>query len=282
MAGEIAELGPGTHASGLRPGQPVVIYPALFCSNCDFCLAGEQSMCRSMRIFGEHTWGGLAQYAVVPAANAIPLPDSFPFTEAAAVPAAYTTAWRMVVTVGQVRPGETVLVMGAGGGVGVAAVQIAIHAGANVIACARGEHRLRYLADTLRVRHLVDTARQDVLAEVMAVTGGSGADLVVDPVGAPTWRTSINAMRPGGRMTICGATGGDVPEISIREIYQRHRRILGAPMGNLRDFRAILSLVLSGSINPVIYRVLPLEAIHEAHRLLESREHVGKVVIQLD
>lgn len=281
-AGEVAALGPGV--TGFAPGDPVVVYSGLFCGRCEYCLAGEQSMCDHYRIWGEHTWGGLAEYAVVPAQNLLPIPRGFPFEKAAAAPVAHTTAWRMLMTAGRLRAGETVLVLGASGGVGVAAVQIGVRAGARVIACASGAAKLARLREigaheTIDYAADTDPAADRIVTAVRELTGGRGVDLVADPLGAPTWRQSINSLRKGGRMVICGATGGDQPAISIRELYQRHRRILGAPMGNLSDFRQVLSLVLRGEIEPVIHAVLPLERIAEGHRLIEEREHVGKVVM---
>lgn len=276
VAGVVAEIGEGV--TNVAVGDPVVLYPGLFCGSCEWCLSGEQSMCDHYRIFGEHTWGGLAEFTKIPAVNAIKLPPGFPFEQAAALPGAYITAWRMLMNVARVRQGETVLIMGASGGVGTGCLGIAKATGARVIACASGAAKLEKLR-ALGADATIDYQSEDVVARVLELTGGKGVDIVCDPLGAPTWRRSINSLRKGGRMVICGATGGDMPEISIRELYQRHRQILGAPLGSMRDFKELLRAVLNGQVKPVIHAVLPLERIADAHTMIEDRQMVGKVVM---
>ena len=270
----------GTIAAGPRAGERVLVDPAIGCGVCRQCRRGELSMCSSYTILGEHRWGGLAEYVVVPASNVIPLPDAIPFTQAAAVPAAYTTAWRGVITVGRVQPGERLLVVGASGGVGCAALQIGVRAGAEVLAIAGTE------AKRLRARELGAVAafdsRSDWLSQVMEWTDGEGVDLVHDAVGAPTWSSSIRALAMGGRMVICGATAGDNPDLSIREIYQHHRQILGAPMGSWQDFLQVTRLVFTGQLIPEVYAVYPLERIGEAEDALEGRQHFGKIVVSIN
>ncbi len=239
----------GTVAEGPTAGQRVLVNPAIGCGACRQCRRGEISMCPNYTILGEHRWGGLAEYATVPATNAIPLPDHVEFTVAAALPATYTTAWRGMVTVGRVRPGERVLIVGASGGVGCAALQIGVLVGAEVLATAS-----------------TSAKRQRAL----------------DAVGAPTWRRSIQSLAMAGRMVICGATGGDRPDISIREIYQHHRQILGAPMGNWQDFLDVTRLAFSGKLVPEVHSVYSLARIAEAEDALDRREHFGKIVIQVN
>jgi len=276
VAGEIVEV--GADVQEWRVGDRVVIYSGLSCGRCEGCEAGEQTMCRSYRIFGEDTTGGLAEYCRIPSTNLEPLPAHVSFEEAAALPAAYTTAWRMVVSVGQLRPEESVLVLGAGGGVGCAAVQLGHRVGARVFAVTSGSERGKSVFDAGADR-VIDRDTEDFEGVVRDETDGRGVDMVVNPVGGVTWRPAVRSLTFGGRMLICGATTGDSPEISIREIYQWHRRILGAPMGNRRDFRAILDLLHRGRLKPVIHAVLPLEQIRRAHGLLEEGEIVGKVVV---
>lgn len=276
VAGEVVEVGPAVR--DWRPGDRVVLYPGLACGTCAACRRGEETMCRSYRIFGEDVDGGLAEYCRIPAANLERLPDHVSYEEAAALPVAYTTAWRLVVTAGRLQPHERVLVLGAGGGVGSAAVQIARRLGACVLAVTRGAGRARALAE-LGVQRVIDREREDFEAVVRDETGGDGVDLVVNPVGGAAWRAAIRCLTPGGRMTVCGATAGDFPEFSIRELYQSHRQILGAPMGSRRDFRAVLDLAFRGELRPLIHAVLPLERVAEAHRLLETGEVVGKVLL---
>ncbi len=276
VAGEVDEVGPGVE--GWKLGDRVVVNPILSCGACEFCLAGEQTMCLSYRIFGEHTPGGLAEYTVAPARNLLRVPDGVPF-EKAAVPAAYCTAWRMLITAGGLRAGEDVLVVGASGGVGTAAMLIARMAGARrVFAVVGGRDKATKTSalGATPIDHREHPAWSD---QVLAATDGAGVHLAADPVGAPTWVQTIRSLRRGGRMTICGASGGERPDFDIREVYQRHRQIIGAPMGNVSDLRAVMSAIFTGAIDPILHAVLPLGEIREAHRIMESREHFGKVTL---
>lgn len=276
VAGEVAEVGSGVRR--WKPGDRVILYPGLSCGRCEWCARGEETMCRDYRIFGEDTHGGLAEYCRIGARNLMPLPDHVPFEVAAALPVAYTTAWRMVVTVGRLRPQERVLVLGAGGGVGAAAVQISRVLGAYVFGVTSGRERARRLAG-IGANRTIDRSTEDFETVVADETGGRGVDAVINPVGGPTWRPAVRSLAMGGRMLICGATTGDNPDLSIREIYQSHRQILGAPMGNRRDFRAVLDLLARGELEPVIHAVMPLESISEAHRMIEEGDAFGKVVL---
>lgn len=274
-AGEVATLGPGV--TNVHVGQRVVLYPSIYCGTCDYCRAGEQTQCLEYRIFGEHTDGAMAEYAVVQAHNLLPLPDHVSFTDAAAMPIAYTTAWRMLITAGQLRAGESVLILGVGGGVGSAALRIARRAGATVYATASLPEKRR-LAEEHGAAATFDPSAGPISEWVLDQTGGRGVDIVVDPLGA-TWRESIRSLARGGRLVCCGATAGNQPQFDIREVYQRHRRIIGAPMGNWDDFIQVMRLLFAGEITPIIDSVFPLERIADAHRRAESRASFGKVVI---
>jgi NADPH:quinone reductase-like Zn-dependent oxidoreductase len=276
VAGEVAEVGP--EAKEWRPGARVVLYPGLSCGRCEPCARGEDTMCRKYRIFGEDTYGGLAEYCRIRAENLEPLPDHVSFEHGAALPVAYTTAWRMVVTVGELRPQERVLVLGAAGGVGAAAVQIARRVGAYVFGVASGEDRVRQLRG-IGANRPIDRSRENFESVVARETEGLGVDMVINPVGGATWRPAVRSLAVGGRMLICGATIGDDPELSIREIYQSHRQVLGAPLGNRRDFRAVLDLLSRDELEPVLHETLPLEEVSEAHRLIEEGRVFGKVVL---
>lgn len=273
-AGEVAAVGPDV--SNVQPGDRVVLYPSLFCGACDACRAGEQTQCRDYQIFGEHTPGAMAEYAVAPAGNLLPLPDGFSFTDAAAMPVAYTTAWRMLMTAGELQAGESVLVLGVGGGVGSAALSIARRAGATVYTAASSAARREKA-----VAHgamAATNSRESFSEWVLAQTGGRGVDIVVDPLGA-TWKQSIRSLTRGGRMVVCGATAGNRPDFDIRELYQRHRRILGAPMGSWSDFSSVMRLAFAGEIRPIVDSVFPLIDAAEAHRRVESADSFGKVVL---
>lgn len=276
VAGEVAEVGPEVQEWKL--GDRVVLYPGLSCGHCGPCARGEDTMCRNYRIFGEDTHGGLAEYCRIRAGNLESLPDHVPFEQGAALPTAYTTAWRMVITVGELRPQERVLVLGAGGGVGAAAVQIAHRVGAYVFGVTSSVDRLQRLRE-IGADRPIDRSDEDFEAVVARETNGLGVDIVINPVGGSTWRPSIRSLDAGGRMLICGATIGDDPELSIREIYQSHRQILGAPLGNRQDFKAVLDLLARGELEPVLHDTMALEEVSEAHRLMETGTVFGKVVL---
>jgi NADPH2:quinone reductase len=274
-AGVVAEVGVGV--TNVAPGDRVVLYPGLSCGVCEYCLKGEQTMCYSYSIFGEHTYGAMAEYAVAPANNLVKIPENVAFIDAAALPVAYTTAWRMIGTTGGIQAGTTVLVLGAGGGVSSAALHLARRAGATVYATAGTEEKR-----ALAIRHgaiaATDHNGQPFSEWVLEQTDGRGVDIVVDPLGA-TWQESIRSLARGGALVVCGATAGNKPSFDIRELYQRHRRVYGAPMGNRDDFRRIVGLLAAGEITPIIDSVFPLTEIAEAHRRAESRESFGKVVV---
>ena len=282
VAGEIVEVGP--EVDDVAPGDPIVVYSQLYCGRCAECRIGETSRCLQLRLFGKHRDGGHAELTTVPVRNLLRLPRGFSFEQAAAVPVAYTTAWRMLIVAAELRPGEDVLVVG-GGGVSVAALQIAVRAGARVFMASRSQAKLARARELgahatfpLTGGHLTDG---DFSPHVLEASNGRGVDVVADPVGAATWPASIRSLARGGRLVVCGASGGAHPAFDIRELYQRHRQILGAPMGSLRDFAAVLSLVTRGEIVPVIDRVLPLDQIAEAHRVLDAGEQFGKVILRI-
>ncbi len=276
VAGVVEASGPGVQE--WKPGDRVLVNPILSCGRCEFCLAGEQTMCLDYRIFGDHTPGGFAEFTIAPARNLLRVPEGAPF-EKAAIPAAYCTAWRMMITAGGLRAGEDVLVVGASGGVGTAAILIARMAGARrIFAVVGGPEKARKAEAVGAIA--IDHREHPAFSErVLDATGGAGVHLAADPVGAPTWQQTIRSLRRGGRMTICGASGGERPDFDIREVYQRHRRIIGAPMGNVGDLHAVMTAIFTGAIDPVIHAVLPLAEMREAHRIMERREHFGKIVV---
>jgi len=260
-----------------RVGDEVMVYGGITCGDCEYCLAGEHTMCHEYEIIGEDRPGGLAEYVIVPADNVDPKPASLSWETAAALPGAFTTAYRMVVTVGDLKPAETALILGASGGVGHAALQFAQMLGATVYATTSTEakaERVRQWAD-----EVIDYTEVDFDEVAMDLTDGRGVDLVADHIGEETWQQSINSLAMGGRMVICGATSGPDPDIDIRSVYQHHRQILGAPMGSRQDFRDTVALAARGAVEPAIDRVLPLSKLAEGHSAIENRKVFGKVVI---
>jgi len=275
-AGVVDRVGEGV--SGLTPGDRVLIQPGLYDGTCEFCRAGEQSLCVQYKILGEHVPGTLAELAVVPARNVFPIPSGLSFARAAAFPLAYQTAWRMVVGRAGVRPGETVLVHGAGGGVAGAAIEIALLLGARVLATTSGEEKMARLRDS-GVELAIDYRKEDVLAAVRAHTAKRGVDAIVDTVGEATWMTSLKAAARGGRIVTCGATSGPNPKEEIRQIFWKHLSILGSTMANDREFRALYSTVASGRLKPHVDRVFPLSQAREAFAYMEEGRQNGKIVL---
>lgn len=265
----------------LAPGDEVIVFSGLSCGLCRYCRRGETSRCADYAILGEDEWGVQRELAALPATSLLRKPSHLSHAEAAAVTTTYTTAWTMLLTAAELRVGERVLVVGGSGGVSIAAMQIAASAGAEVWATTRSVAKAERLSALPYVHRVVDGAAPGWSAAVVHASDGEGVDVVVDSVGGPTWRDSIRSLAPGGRMVICGATGGDAPDISIRELYQSHRRIIGAPFGGWNDFRDVLSWMERCEARPLLHAVVPVDEIAEAHRLIEDGEHVGKVVVTL-
>lgn len=262
--------------------EQVIVYPIESCEQCEYCLNGEQTMCDNYQIIGhggpDDTLGGLAEYITVPANNLEPMDPCLSFEEAAAWPVTFTTAWRMIVSAGKLRPSETALILGASGGVGNAALKIANRLGATTYATTSTEEK----ADRLRpkVKEVINYTTNQFDRQINTLTHGRGVDLVAEHVGEKTWQRSIDSLAKGGRMVVCGATSGADPDIDIRSLYQSHRHIIGAPMGSRQDFNSVYKLIKSGEIAPEIQDVLPLEAVAEGHRRIEERDIFGKIVIR--
>jgi NADPH:quinone reductase-like Zn-dependent oxidoreductase len=278
IAGEVEALGPG--ARGARVGDRVVVAPATSCGVCERCLAGRDNLCRQYAILGEHTQGGYARHIVVPDANILPYPGDLAFTQVAAVPLVFLTAWQMVVDKAQTRPGQTVLVQAAGSGVSTAAIQIAKLHGARVIATTGSDAKAER-ARALGADHVIHYGNQDFVAEVKRLTGKRGADVVIEHVGGDVMAKSVLAAASGGRIVTCGATAGFDPKIDLRHVFFRQVEILGSTMGARGSLFGILEFVKEGRLKPVVDRVLPLWDAREGHRVLEAREAFGKVVLEV-
>ena len=262
----------------LDDGTKVVVQPGLSCMKCAACLGGHDNLCRWYRILGENAQGGYAEYICVPQANIAPYPARLDWAHAAAGILTMLTAWQMVVHKARVAPGDTVLVQGAGSGVGVAAIQIAKLYGAHVIATAGTDDKcaraLRLGAD-----HAVNYATSDFVAEAKKLTDKRGVDAVIEHVGGETFEKSIRAVRNGGRIVTCGATAGFHPAIDLRHIFFRQVEVLGSTMGSKADLLAVLGHVAAGRLEPIVHQVLPLDRAADAHRILEERRAFGKVVL---
>ena len=278
VAGVVAAVGPGVERPAI--GDRVVLNPAWGCGACEYCRDGEVPKCLRAHMLGELDPGGLADYVKAPAGQAIPIADGYPFEEAACLPITFGTAWRMLVTHGRVQPGEDVLVHGAAGGVGLAAVQIAKLAGARVFATGSSASKLER-AQALGADVGLDYVRDpewDVT--VRRLTGKRGLDLIVETVGAATWERSIRALGKGGRLVTSGATSGPIGATDIRYLFRREHTIQGSNGWTHNDLLTVTRLAFEGRLRPVIDRVLPLEQTAAGERALERREVVGKVVIR--
>lgn len=278
IAGTVDAFGPGAEAGGLDVGAKVVVSPGISCGHCRACLSGTDNLCPRYRILGENTQGGYAQYIVVPRQNLLPCPGNLSFEEAAAVPLTFLTAWQMMVRKAQVRPGELVLIHGAGSGVSVAGIQICKLLGARVVTTASTDEKLAR-ARALGADETINYRTQDFVAEVRALTGKRGVDVVLDHVGGDTFARNIKITRNGGRIVTCGATSGFSPQIDLRHVFFRQLQILGSTMGVKGDLFEILTHVETGRLRPVVHRVMPLAEAAAAHRLLEERQAFGKVVL---
>ncbi len=279
VVGEVDAVGPG--ARGVKVGDRVVVSPGVSCGVCERCLSGKDNLCRRYGILGEHTSGGYSRHMVVPDQNLLPYPGDLPYTEVAAVPLVFLTAWQMVVGKARVEPGQTVLVQAAGSGVSSAAIQIVKLHGARVIATAGSDAKAER-ARTLGADEVINYKTHDFVAEVKRMTGKRGADVVIEHVGGDVMARSIQATAAGGRIVTCGATAGFEPKIDLRHVFFRQIEILGSTMGSKGSLFGILEHVKAGRLRPVVDRVLPLWQAEEAHRVLESREVFGKVVLEVD
>ena len=278
-AGEVVEV--GERVDRFEPGDRVAVAAGLSCGECEFCRDGEESMCVDFRIIGEHTRGVHAELAAVPEANLVAVPPGVEWATAAAAPLVFQTAWRMLVTRAGVRPGETVLVLGASGGVGHAAVQIAAHAGAEVIATASTAAKLEALAD-LGAAYGIDYTAADLAEEVRALTDGRGVDVVVDHLGENTWAAALASLAKGGRLVTCGATTGPNPPAQLNRVFWNQLEVIGSTMATPGEVDDVLELVWDGALEPRVRASLPMSEAARGHGLLEDREGVGKVVLVPD
>ena len=275
IAGIIAALGPGVE--GRQVGERVVVNPSLYCGGSGSC-AVEDWMCEHYQIIGEHTDGGFAEYVAVPAANAYPLPQEVSWETAACLPVSYGTAWRALISRARLRPGEDVLVLGASGGTAMAAVQIAKLAGARVFAVTSGPENVRRVRD-LGADVVYDRLEVDFSREVFRDTGKRGVDVVVENVGAATWKGSLRALARGGRLVTYGATVGSKGETDLSLLFWKQLEILGTTMASRSEWEAMLRAALAGELEPVVDRTMPLEEARAAHERLEAGEQFGKIVL---
>jgi NADPH:quinone reductase-like Zn-dependent oxidoreductase len=274
-SGEIVEADP---ESGFTPNSKAVLYAAAFCGRCRYCLAGDQPLCQKVRIAGEHEHGAFAEYISRPARCFLPLPDAADLAEAATLPAAYLTAWRMLFGKRQLRPGQTVLIVGIGGGVGVACLQMARMAGARAIVTSSSDKKLKRAID-LGASYGVNYQTEPVSRRVLSLTDGEGVDMVIDSVGEASWNDSLRSLRRGGCIITCGATTGASPSADLKRVFIRQLEIIGSTSGSFDEFREVVDQFAGGRLRPVIDRRFPLDDIDSALAYLQRGAQFGKVVI---
>lgn len=275
IAGEVARLGPGVQ--GWNVGDQVMINPGLSCGQCPACLGGRDNWCPRYGVMGVARNGGYGEYVTVPAVNLVPKPANLSYEEAAAIPLVFLTAWHMLDRA-RLEMGETVLVFGASGGVGTAAVQSARLRGARVLAVAGGEEKARRVKE-LGAHEVIDHTSQDIAGTVKELTNGRGVDVVVESVGAAVWEAALRSMGRQARLVTCGATSGPQVNVDLRHLFAKHQTMVGTYMGPKVDLWTMLPYIESGQLRGVVDRALPLAEAAQAHQVMENRQHVGKVVL---
>ncbi|RMD94231.1 MAG: alcohol dehydrogenase [Calditrichaeota bacterium] len=275
VAGVIARV--SKLVKNVKEGDKVLLAPGWGCGHCQECLAGLDNYCVHYKILGESVQGGYARYVKAPAENAFAIPEGLDFTQAAAIPLVFLTAWHMVVDQARVQPGETALVLAAGSGVGSAAIQIAKLYGAEVIATASTEAKLNK-AKELGADHTINYQTEDFLQKVREITANRGVDVVIEHVGKATWEKSIKALVKGGRLVTCGATTGYDPVTDLRYVFFKGLKIFGNFMGRKAGLKQTLQF-FPEKLKPVVDIALPLKEAKQAHQRLENRQQFGKVVL---
>lgn len=277
VAGVVASVGLGV--VGLAPGDEVVVAPGVSCGACKMCLLGRDHHCSKYSILGEHRDGGYADYVCVPRVNILPKPANLSFDQAAATGVAFLTAWHMLNGRAELKPGETVLIQGATGGVGSSAVQIAKMLGAKVIAVTGQAEKVDRLY-ALGADHVLNSTDGEVFRDCRKLTDGRGVDVVFEHVGAATWQTSMRCLAWQGRLVTCGATTGNDVSINLNHVFFKSISILGSTMGSKGELIEVLEHVAAGRLRPVVDQVLPLIEAPKAHELIENRHVFGKVILR--
>jgi NADPH:quinone reductase-like Zn-dependent oxidoreductase len=277
-AGEVDRVGEGV--AGVRAGDRVLVNPGLWDGTCESCLLHQESMCRSYRILGEHTQGSATEFVVVPRRNVHPIPDGWSFSQAAAVPLVFQTAWRAIRTVGETKAGTTVAIVGAGGGVASAALQVAKALGATVAVTTRDPKKAGQ-ALSLGADAALLTGPDRTLDRVLwEWSGKRGVDVIFDSVGRETVPRSVKALARGGRVVVIGATSGPVAEVDLRTLFWRQGSLRGSTMSSAREFEEVLAELGAGRLRPVIDSEFEFQRGTEAFARLDAPELFGKVVLR--
>ncbi len=278
ISGEVAEV--GSLVGRAKVGERVLLCPGISCGQCEACFKGLDSACRSYTLFGVMVDGGYAEYVKSPEANVVPIPSGLSFDEAAAVPLVFTTAWHMLFGRASLRPGEDVLVIGGGSGVGSAAIQIAKLVGSRVIATAGTDAKLEK-ARQLGADEVINHTKQSIADEVRRLTDKRGVDVIVEHVGAAVWEACFNSLATYGRLVTCGVTSGAEVKLNVQALFGRQRTILGSFVGGKAELMDALKFIAERKLKAVIDSSFPLKDAVAAQRKMEGREFFGKILLHL-
>jgi NADPH:quinone reductase-like Zn-dependent oxidoreductase len=271
----------GTGVRNVKPGDAVTLYPASGCGVCQFCLTDREYLCAGLSLMGERESGTYAEYVRLHARNCFLIPAELSFEEAAAVPVVFITAWQMLMTNAELKPGESVLIRGIQGGFATAALQLSVSMCSDVIVTDEGEDQLE-TAKKLGAKHAIDERDVDVSQEVRKLTGKRGVDVVVDCVGGKGWVKSLAALAKSGRLVTCGASAGANPQTDVRRIFWNYLRIFGSTLGTREDFRRVLNFFSLSRTKPLIDQVFSLKDAGHAQQRLAEGKHLGKIILRMD
>ncbi|HET8564366.1 MAG TPA: zinc-binding dehydrogenase [Candidatus Binatia bacterium] len=270
----------GEQVTNVKPGDAVCLFPPSGCGRCEFCMADKEFMCVHLRVLGEREKGTYAEYVKVPARKCFSIPAGLTFEEAAAFPLVFLTVWRMLVTNAQLKPGELILILGIGSGVGTASLQLAARIGARAIVTSSSDEKLA-MAKNWGADHGINYRTADFAKEIRNLTGKLGVDVVVDCVGGESWVKSLASLAKGGRLVTCGATAGATPQTDIRRIFWNHLKIFGSTLGSREEFVQLLNFMRASRTRPIIDQVFPLKQAAAAQQRMEDGKQFGKIVLQV-
>ncbi|MGE5306848.1 MAG: zinc-binding dehydrogenase [Alphaproteobacteria bacterium] len=275
-AGIVVEV--GSETTTVKPGDAVCLYAFTGCGQCEFCLTGRDFMCIHVVALGQRLEGTYAEYVKLPVENCFPIPAGLSFAEAAAFPLVFITVWRMLMTNAKLTPGETMLILGIGGGVASAALQIAKRIGVRVIVTSGSDEKIAQ-ARSYGADHGINYRRADFARETIAFSGGRGVDVVLDCVAGENWQKSLAVLTQGGRLVTCGATAGGLADTDLSLIFTKHLQIFGSTLGSREEFRQVIQFINTAQIRPIIDRIFPLAEAAAAQRRMEEGKQFGKIVL---
>lgn len=271
----------GKEVNDIKVGDKVLVSPGLSCFKCDACIAGNDNLCETFKVFGAGTYGGYAEYTKAPANSIVQLPSSISFAQAAAFPLTFLTAYHMLVTRVDLRAGQEVLIISAGSGIGTAAVRIAKLLGARVIATVGSEEKVES-AMLIGVDEVINYNEEDFAETVLELTDGRGVDVVFENVGPETWEKSIKCLSPNGKLVTCGATSGPDVQLNLRSLFMKQLSIFGSMLGTRKELYEIIKYIISGQLRVTIDSVFELKDVKKAQDKMVERKNFGKIVIEIN